>query len=125
MAVIVALALGGALATQPREIVDMLPFLLIPGVLAARRVIGLSTAAILAFLGFSLLLSRLWLPIGEIGTDLTKLQQFPRPGLLHGDGLLDPAVDVRGPAGGGRSRRRGDVAGRAQRAKAGGRGRLR
>ena len=90
MAVIVALALGGALATQPREIVDMLPFLLIPGVLAARRVIGLSTAAILAFLGFSLLLSRLWLPIGKIGTDLTKLQQFPAQGYYMATGSWTP-----------------------------------
>jgi hypothetical protein len=86
MAVVVALALGGALATQPREIIDMLPFLLIPGVLAARRLIGLSTAAILVFLGLSLVLSRIWLPIGAISTDLSKLQQFPAQGYYMATG---------------------------------------
>jgi hypothetical protein len=77
MAAIVGAALLGALTTQPREIVDVLPFLLLPGVLAVRRLYGLSNATIFVFLGLSLALSRVWLQIGNMSTDLTKLQQFP------------------------------------------------
>ncbi len=77
MAAAVAVALLGALMTQPREISDAFPFLLLPGVLAFRRLWGLSDAAIVAFVAISLLMSRIWLPIGHLSTDLTKLQQFP------------------------------------------------
>jgi hypothetical protein len=77
MAMIVGGCLLAALLTQPREISDAYAFLVLPGVLAFRRLFGFSTSAILTFLGLSLLLSRIWLPIGDLGTDLAKLTEFP------------------------------------------------
>jgi hypothetical protein len=77
MAAIVGGALLAALLTQPREISDAYAFLVLPGVLAFRRLFGFSNAAILTFLGLSVLLSRIWLPIGDLGTDLAKLTEFP------------------------------------------------
>jgi hypothetical protein len=90
IAAITLLTLGGALATQPREIVDALPFLLLPGVLAARRIFGLSDLAILVFFWLSLLLSRVWLPIGNLSTDLSKLQQFPAQNYFMAAGPWTP-----------------------------------
>ncbi len=77
MAAIVAVGLLGALTTQPREIADVVPFMLLPGVLAVRRSFGLSTPVLVAFLLVSLAFSRIWLKIGPLGTDLTQLQHFP------------------------------------------------
>jgi hypothetical protein len=77
MAVVVAVGLLGTLTTQPREIADVLPFLLLPGVLAVRRFIGLSSTTLLAFLAVSLVFSRIWLYIGPMSTDFAQLQHFP------------------------------------------------
>jgi hypothetical protein len=77
MVAIVGGALLAALLTQPREISDAYAFLVLPGVLAFRRLFGFSNTAILAFLGLSILLSRIWLPIGNLSTDLGKLTEFP------------------------------------------------
>src|SRR4029079_2715855 len=77
MAAIVGGALLAALLTQPREISDAYAFLVLPGVLAFRRLYGFSNAAILVFLALSLLLSRIWLPIGDISPDLGTLTDFP------------------------------------------------
>ncbi len=77
MAGVVGVALLGALMTQPREISDALPFLLLPGVLAVRRLWGWSDRALLAFFAVSLALSRVWLHIGPMSTDLGRLKLFP------------------------------------------------
>jgi hypothetical protein len=77
MAAIVGGALLAALLTQPREISDAYAFLVLPGVLAFRRLFGFSKLAILTFLGLSIVLSRIWLPIGNLSTDLGKLTEFP------------------------------------------------
>jgi hypothetical protein len=77
MAAVVAVGLLGALTTQPREVADVLPFLLLPGVLAVRRFFSLSNAVLLAFLAVSLVLSRIWLYIGPMSTDFAQLQHFP------------------------------------------------
>lgn len=77
MAAIVGGALLAALLTQPREISDAYAFLVLPGVLAFRRLFGFSKAAILAFFGLSVVLSRIWLPIGNLGNDLGRLTEFP------------------------------------------------
>ncbi len=74
---IVGIGLLGALVNQPREIIDAFPFLLLAGVLAARRLYVLSWQVIFAFFALSFLLARAWLPIGSIGFDTTKLQEFP------------------------------------------------
>lgn len=74
---IVGIGLLGALVNQPREIIDAVPFLLLVGVLAARRLYGLSRHVILAFSALSFLFARAWLPIGSIGFDTSKLQEFP------------------------------------------------
>ena len=74
MVAILGIALLGALQTQSRVIVDLFPFLVLAGVLAARRMYPLSRAGILAFLALSLAVSRVWLPIGSIGFDL---KDFP------------------------------------------------
>lgn len=77
MAAVVGAGLLGVFTTQPREIVDVIPFLLLPGVLAYRRLCGLSNLSIGVFFGASLLLSRIWLPIGDLSTNLGLLQEFP------------------------------------------------
>ncbi len=77
MAAIVGGALLAALLTQPREISDAYAFLVLPGVLAFRRLFGFSKVSILTFLGLSIVLSRIWLPIGNLSNDLGKLTEFP------------------------------------------------
>ncbi|HET7443403.1 MAG TPA: hypothetical protein VFJ57_01950 [Solirubrobacterales bacterium] len=77
MAAVVGAGLLGVFTTQPREIVDVIPFLLLPGVLAYRRLCGLSDLSIVVFFWASLLLSRIWLPIGDLSTNLGLLQDFP------------------------------------------------
>lgn len=77
MASVVAVGLLGALTTQPREVVDVLPFLLVPGVLAFRRLFGLCTPALVCFFLISLAFSRIWLYIGPLSTDFAQLQHFP------------------------------------------------
>jgi len=77
MAAVVAVGLLGALTTQPREIADAFPFLLLPGVLAVRRLFGLSNVVLATFFLISLVLSRIWLHIGPMSTDFTQLQHFP------------------------------------------------
>jgi hypothetical protein len=77
MAAVVAVGLLGALTTQPREVADVFPFLLIPGVLAVRRIFGLSSAVLVCFFLVSLAFSRIWLYIGPMSTDFTQLQHFP------------------------------------------------
>jgi hypothetical protein len=74
---IVGFGLLGALLTQPREVVDTFPFLVLAGVLAARRIYVLSWRALLGFFALAFVLARPWLPIGNISVDLTKLGQFP------------------------------------------------
>jgi hypothetical protein len=77
MAAVVAVGLLGALTTQPREVADVLPFLLLPGVLAVRRIFGLSNAVLVVFFLISLAFSRIWLYIGPLSTDFAQLQHFP------------------------------------------------
>jgi hypothetical protein len=77
MSAIVAIGLLGALTTQPREIIDVLPFLLLPGVLAVRRFFGLSNPVLVGFFLSSLAFSRIWLHIGPLSTDFAQLQRFP------------------------------------------------
>jgi hypothetical protein len=77
MAAVVAVGLLGALTVQPREIVDVVPFMLLPGVLAVRRLFGLSTTVLVAFLVISLAFSRVWLHIGSLSTNFPALQDFP------------------------------------------------
>jgi hypothetical protein len=77
MATVVAVGLLGALTTQPRQVVNVLPFLLLPGVLAIRRSFGLGNAVLAAFFVISLIFSRIWLYIGPIPTEIAALEHFP------------------------------------------------
>jgi MYXO-CTERM domain-containing protein len=77
MAAVVVVGLLGALTVQPREIVDVVPFMILPGVLAVRRLFGLSNLVLAAFLVISLAFSRIWLHIGALSTDFAQLQNFP------------------------------------------------
>jgi hypothetical protein len=77
MALIVAIGVLGALSTQAREIANIYPFLLLPGVLAFRRIFGLGNLALGAFFLVALAWSRIWLYIGPIETSLTALLKFP------------------------------------------------
>lgn len=77
MAAVVAVGLLGALTTQPRQVVNVLPFLLLPGVLVVRRTFGLGNALLAAFFFVSLLFSRIWLHIGAIPTEIAALEHFP------------------------------------------------
>jgi hypothetical protein len=77
MVAILGLGLGLALVDQPREIIDVYPFVLLASVLAVRRLYTLSAPVVVSFLVVSLVLSRFWFPIGDIGVDITKLQDFP------------------------------------------------
>lgn len=77
MAAIVAVGLLGALSTQPREVTNILPFLLVPGVLVLRRHLGLSTPVLVGFFLISVAFSRIWLYIGPLETSGTSLLHFP------------------------------------------------
>jgi len=77
MAAIVALGVLGALSTQAREIANIYPFLLLPGVLAFRRFFGVGNLALGAFFLVALAFSRIWLYIGPIETSLPALLHFP------------------------------------------------
>ena len=77
MVCMLGIGLLGALLDQPREVIEVYPFLVLAGVLAARRIYSLTRGGILVFLALSLALSRVWLQIGSLGFDTAKLQQFP------------------------------------------------
>lgn len=77
MAAIVAIGVLGALSTQAREVANIYPFLLLPGVLAFRRFFGLGNLALGAFFVVALAWSRIWLYIGPIETSLAALLHFP------------------------------------------------
>lgn len=77
MATVVAVGLLGALTTQPREITDVVPFLLVPAVLVVRRHLGLSTPVLVGFFLVSVAFSRIWLHIGPLETSGPALQHFP------------------------------------------------
>ena len=74
---ILAIGLLGALLDEPRKVVNTFPYLVLLGVLATRRIYGMSWRTLLGFLGLAVFFARPWLPIGNISTDLTKLSQFP------------------------------------------------
>lgn len=90
MAVIVALGLAGSLSTQAREIANILPFLLVPGVLAFRRFFGLGNLALGAFFVIALAFSRIWLYIGPIETSFPALQHFPAQAYYMAQGPWTP-----------------------------------
>ena len=71
---ILGIALLGALQTQPRIISNTLPFLVLAGVLAGRRLYPFSARNLLVFLALSVVLSRVWLHIGHFGD---RILQFP------------------------------------------------
>jgi len=73
---ILGIGLLGALLTQPRVVTNVVPFLVLAGVLAARRLYPLTRNSLLLFFAGSLLLSRIWLPIGDMGLD-GELEKFP------------------------------------------------
>lgn len=77
MVAVLGAALLGTLTSQPREIVDVYAFAVLAGAIAAQRLFVLSWSGLAAFAVLSLALSRVWLHVGAIGTDLTKLQEFP------------------------------------------------
>lgn len=77
MAAVVAVGLLGALTTQPREITNVIPFLLVPAVLVVRRHLGLSTPVLVGFFLLSFAFGRLWLHIGPLETNFPALQHFP------------------------------------------------
>jgi len=74
---VLGVALLSALLSQPREVIEVFPFVVLAGVLAARRIYPQSGLAIAVFLVLSLVLSRVWLQVGSIGFDTTRLQEFP------------------------------------------------
>lgn len=74
---IVAFGLLGALLEEQRKVIDTFPFLVLLGVLAARRIYVLSWQVMLGFLGLAFFLARPWLPIGNLSTDTAKLSHFP------------------------------------------------
>lgn len=76
-AAVVAIGILGALSTQPREITNVLPFLLVPAVLAMRRHLGLSTPVLVGFFFVSVAFSRIWLYIGPLETTFPSLLHFP------------------------------------------------
>jgi hypothetical protein len=76
-AAVVAIGLLGALSTQPREITNVLPFLLVPGVLVVRRNLGLSTPVLVGFFLVSAAFSRIWLHIGPLEKSIPALLHFP------------------------------------------------
>jgi hypothetical protein len=71
---ILGIAMLGTLQTQPRIITNTLPFLVLAGVLAARRMYPFSARNLLVFLALSVVLSRVWLHIGSFGD---RILQFP------------------------------------------------
>jgi hypothetical protein len=77
MAAVVGVGLLGALTMQPREVANVLPFLIFPGVLAFRRFFGLGNAALIVFFLVALAFSRIWLYIGPLETSFTALLHFP------------------------------------------------
>lgn len=77
MATVVAIGLLGALNTQPREITNVLPFLLVPTVLVVRRYFVLSTPFLVGFFLISVAFSRVWLYIGPLETSGPALLHFP------------------------------------------------
>ncbi len=77
MVAMLGAGLLAALLTQPREVVAMYPFLVLAGVLAARRIYPLTGFGIGVFALISLVLSRIWFHIGEVGIDTSELQEFP------------------------------------------------
>jgi hypothetical protein len=76
-AALVAIGLLGALTTQPREITNILPFVLVPAVLAFRRHLGLSTPVLVGFFFVAVAFSRIWLHIGPLAKTGPSLLQFP------------------------------------------------
>jgi hypothetical protein len=84
---LVGLGLLGALLNNPREIIDVFPFLLVVAVLAARRIYILSWPVLLGFFVLAFALARLWFPIGNIGVDLSKLGEFPAQRYFMASGL--------------------------------------
>lgn len=90
MAAVVAIGLLGALTTHPRELTDVVPFLLLPGVLAVRRLLGLGDLVLVAFFWISLAFSRIWLYIGPLETDLEALQHFPAQSFFMAQGPWTP-----------------------------------
>jgi hypothetical protein len=86
MAAIVAIGVLGALTTQAREIANIYPFLLLPGVLAFRRFFGLGNIALGVFFLIALAFSRIWLYIGPIETSLPALLHFPAEAYLMAQG---------------------------------------
>jgi hypothetical protein len=76
-AAVIAVALLSALATQPREITNILPFILVPAVLSMRRHLGLSTPVLVGFFFVSVAFSRIWLYIGPLEKTGPALLHFP------------------------------------------------
>jgi len=72
MAGVLGIALLGALLTQPRAITNTLPFLVLAGVLAARRNYPFTARNLLVFLAASVLASRVWLHIGSFGDQILR-----------------------------------------------------
>jgi hypothetical protein len=91
MAAVVAIGLLGTLTTQPREITNVLPFLLVPAVLAFRRHLGLSTPVLIGFFLVSVAFSRIWLYIGPLETNAAALLHFPAQAYYMAVGPWTPA----------------------------------
>ncbi len=90
MAGVLGIGLLSALLSQPREVIEVFPFLVLAGVLATRRIYPTSRLAIAGFLVLSLALSRVWLHIGSIGFDTSRLQEFPAQRYFMATGTWTP-----------------------------------
>jgi hypothetical protein len=89
---VIGIALLGALATQPREITNILPFILVPAVLAMRRHLGLSTPVLAGFFLISVAFSRIWLYIGPLETTGAALLHFPAQAYYMAVGPWTPPI---------------------------------
>ena len=86
-ALVVIVGLLSALLTDPRKLIDVYPELVLLGVLAAERRFRLTSAELTGFAVLSLILARVWLRIGPLSTDASKINAFPDQRYFMSSGL--------------------------------------